>query len=382
LIGLSDKERQKSYAAATVPTANNLILPIPASPASPPFISRRPVENSGNGGPPRLVGPPGSREDHLDEEVAQNSELTKVNTVDYQKLYNEHQKLRFELERVRKEHEGCGERYLSSQTNFQESEKDNEVLTETLREVRRQYTAEKGQWAQSTNSQNTSKQQIRELKDQVKDLKNQLETAESNRNVYYNFYSQEMSKTEDLNRQITELLDKNHIAIKAFTDVQAEYERAKEDYRELHQLHTEAILKVARLTDNAGTMLDDKSFERKWRNLQSSISYWASVFFVGPEKKLWGLLKHPEAQAPCDNELLKLSNDCQDMCLKSEDGTGRALIAEAYLWSYLEENVFDARTDTYSKGMLWAHNARADLCRMEKFLRPGKSSTCMLSLTH
>jgi hypothetical protein len=50
-------------------------------------------------------------------------------------------------------------------------------------------------------------------------------------------------------------------------------------------------------------------------------------------------------------------------------------MAEACLWLYIEENVFDGNPSSFAKGLFWAHNLRPELCRIEKFLRPGKKAT-------
>jgi hypothetical protein len=140
----------------------------------------------------------------------------------------------------------------------------------------------------------------------------------------------------------------------------------------LDHSHNENIQKLGKLQESVGTVLDDESLADRWKILRDKIQSWALTYYVGPEKNMWAVIRHPEAYARPDNELLKLSDDCQDLMLKSEDGKGRALIAEAFFWAYLEEKVFDAKPDSYSKGFLWAHNARLDLCRLEKFLRPGE----------
>lgn len=349
-------ERKKTHDDATQVTMASSQHPPPSA-----VISRRLVEPGADGGASH-----GQREERLEGDV-----MT-VNVEDYKGLCNEHRQMQVDLDRIRREHAGCIDQLQKKHTDYTEAENDNLVLTLKLAEVKKKHEEEIAQLTQGTQSSSKLKSHNSELKNQLKELQGQLQSTESERNINYNFYAQEMTKTEVLKGQITELKTNYHIALSSFTHLESEHEKEKEAYQRLNQAYNENLQKLGKLQDSAGTILDDESLTKRWIGLRDKIQSWALTYYVGPEKNLWAVMRHTEAYARPNNELLKLSGDCQDLMLKSDDGKGRALIAEAFLWSYLEEMVFDAKPDSFSKGFLWAHNARPDLCRLERFLRPGE----------
>ncbi|PVH82253.1 hypothetical protein DL98DRAFT_653313 [Cadophora sp. DSE1049] len=171
----------------------------------------------------------------------------------------------------------------------------------------------------------------------------------------------------------------------SYQDLQADYKDASgrlhqrstelagitQQYEELKTTYSSASDELKRLKMESHSTLDDCFFIRNFRDLQGDIRQWADRYFWGPEKKMFKL-HYPHEQARVMTDLLVISDDVKDLLMSADSGKGRSLVCEAYLWKFIEEQIFDGRSATFSKGMYWAHNIRSELCRLEKFLRPGR----------
>jgi DNA repair exonuclease SbcCD ATPase subunit len=177
-----------------------------------------------------------------------------------------------------------------------------------------------------------------------------------------------------------------HSYKKAFRDIQQELnqtletiqarnqqlQQTEEDYENLQQNFSKASVELIQLKLESRPNSDDAFFRSRFLALQSDIGQWSRKYFWG-EKRKKNILRRAEDVPHICNKLEDLSVDCRDYLLYSEDGSTRPFIAEAYLWKFIEDRIFDSSPPrgSCSEGMFWAQKIRPEVARVERVLRPG-----------
>jgi DNA repair exonuclease SbcCD ATPase subunit len=269
------------------------------------------------------------------------------------------ERLRSEAEQLRQERDTAKANYESLNTNYKELTQDLETKTLEIRQVRNAFEVEKIEWQRRVKIEGELKNEIEDLKTQLHNQKTQLQSVKKERD-----------KLRPLEASFRELESNFKTTFDELDQRNTQLSNVEQLYDEIKIKHAAASDELNRMKLESQSMLDDAFFIRKWNDLQSDIKQWAEKYFWVEQKRTW-TAQFPHSHPNINVDLLKLSDDCKDLlCL--EGGSGRSIVAEAYLWRLIEEETLDGNPETYSKGFLWAHTLRSEFCRMEEFLRPGK----------
>jgi archaellum component FlaC len=150
-------------------------------------------------------------------------------------------------------------------------------------------------------------------------------------------------------------------------DLQNQIDQSEARYEDLQTKYKNASAEMNRLKGDSRSLKDDPHFQRGWQRLHGAIERWANEHFRGRLESDWSP-SNPHEPPHIDWTLFELSDDCEEL-LRHEGA--RTWLIQAFVWRYLEKQVFDSIPVGYSKGLTWAQPVRSELCRMEKFLRPG-----------
>jgi hypothetical protein len=210
-------------------------------------------------------------------------------------------------------------------------------------------------------------------------IKTQSEETEAQRNLVYDWQFKFGTIANDLKdakpyKKKYEDLDEEHRRLCGqFEQCNKDLQEVRGRYTDEQVGHSLAIEELNRIKSESGSNLDDMTLTRKYQALRSDISSWSEKYFWGEK------LKRGVLQSACEDfmphaELEELSEDCHTLLSGSEDGSMRPFVAEAYLWKFIDEEIFgsDLSSSTFSKGLWWAHTLRPEVCRVEHFLRPGE----------
>jgi len=153
--------------------------------------------------------------------------------------------------------------------------------------------------------------------------------------------------------------------VKELTDTITEW---KESYDSIQEQFQRAGDELNQVKSELRTVRDDEFFRERWHRLQADVEQWAEDHFGG-KLKSQPLPNEPAKEPSLPADLAALCRDCRDIL--NEDST-RHWIVQAFVWSFIEENIFDSRPDSHLRGIVWApKRVRTEFCRLEEFLRPG-----------
>ncbi|KAK0100416.1 hypothetical protein ONS96_007693 [Cadophora gregata f. sp. sojae] len=228
-----------------------------------------------------------------------------------------------------------------------------EENTKAARQEQTNFDEERTKWTQS-------KHVVAELEDQLNKQKTLVQLVKADRDKLRSFETS-YKELQAVYKDTSDCLG----------ECRTELTGVKQQYEDLKITYSSASDELKRMKMDSHSTLDDSFFIRNFRDLQGEIKRWADRYFWGPEKKMFKL-HYPHEQARVMTDVLVLFDDVKDLLMGADSGKGRSLVCEAYLWKFIEEMIFDGRSTSFSKGMYWAHNMRTELCRLEKFLRPGR----------
>jgi predicted nucleic acid-binding Zn-ribbon protein len=269
--------------------------------------------------------------------------------------------LQRDIEMLRQERVTAKMEYETLNTTYKELTGDLEKKTIEMRQARTASENERMKWQHRAETEENLKREIGDLKAQLQDQRNHLQSARRERDRLRPFEASFRELESNIKLTIEELDQRNE-----------QLSKVQQLYDEINGKYATASNELNRMKNESRSTLDDAFFITKWLDLQASIKQWAIQYFWVQRNK-W-IFQVPQDHPNIDVELLKLSDDCSDGLLCLEGGSGRAIIAEAYLWRFIEEEIFDGKPASYSKGFIWADRLRPELCRMEEFLRPGELS--------
>ncbi|KAG4440707.1 hypothetical protein IFR05_003801 [Cadophora sp. M221] len=272
---------------------------------------------------------------------------------DWDKLHNDNAKLQVDFNHLQIENDTLAQQYRQLVGDMEKKAKD-------IRQARKTLDDEKERSRLHNDLVSGLNGQLSSLQEKVKQqevvilfVKKERDGLKQSVASYDKLKIQHKATLEQLDRCEAKLLD------------------CQQNYDDMKSKHSTASDDLKRLTLESRSTLGDDFFIHNFQGLQSAIRQWADEFFRGEDKTMWKA-RHPHRHQVIHAELLELTNDAKDLLMFSETGSGRSVMCEAYLWRYIEEQIFDSNPDEHSKGMYWAHDVRSDLCRLERFLRPGK----------
>jgi len=262
------------------------------------------------------------------------------------------------IEKSYKELEGDLSRKNLEKNQLQQAYNELEsVKNREIEQTKEGFQREMAKWQRKIEVEAQLKRENGELRDQLQKVSGDVNLLKPFESGYKTLQSTIISKDQELSQRDTEL------------------ERRQALYEDLQNKYGAASDELNRLRLESRSMLDDRFFATKWSELQVDIKQWAHRYFWGMEaKKTSMLVQRPQDQRIVHEDLLRISDDCKGLIFRSEDGSGRSTVTEAYLWSFIEENILDSKPLGHCKGFFWAHSQRSELCRMEEFLRPGRST--------
>lgn len=306
--------------------------------------------------------------DGFQEELASLQPLLSKLDADVEKLRETEEKSKAEnsdlqdsVTRLQSERDSAVSEYERMREECRNLQAELEIKAKGARQAKTAFEEERTKWSQSESD-------ITNLKD---DLKKQQ--------TLVHLVKVERDKLRPFEQNYHDLrADYNDISTR-FDQCFAELGAVKQHYEDLKITSSAASDELKRFKMESRSTLDDSFFIQNFHDLQGDIRQWADRYFWGPEKKLFKL-QYPHEQAKVMTDLLVLSEDVKDLLMGADTGKGRSLVCEAFLWKIIEEQIFDGRSVTFSKGMYWAHSMRSELVRMEKFLRPGMYSPIHLFL--
>ncbi|KAH7360994.1 hypothetical protein BKA65DRAFT_494415 [Rhexocercosporidium sp. MPI-PUGE-AT-0058] len=272
---------------------------------------------------------------------------------DRDKLHNDKTKLQADITILQ-----TGNETLAKQ--YQQLENDMEKKAKDIRQAKNTLDEEKERWHR--------------YNEVVLDLKGQLEslrTKFSDQGVVLAIVKKERNSLKHLAASYDKLRDQQKTTLEDLDRCNAKLLDCQQNYDDIKVKHSIASDDLKRLTLESRSTLGDDFLIHNFQGLQGAIRQWANEYFRGEEKKMWKTHR-PHEHPVIHTQLLELTSDAKDLLMFSETGSGRSVMCEAYLWRYIEEQIFDSKPAEYSKGMFWAHDVRSDLCRLERFLRPGK----------
>jgi predicted nucleic acid-binding Zn-ribbon protein len=260
---------------------------------------------------------------------------------------------------LRQEKDGIKAMYDKLNTNLEELTRDLDNKTLEMRKARKASEDKEAEWECLANAEKALQQDIEELRSNLQDQKTKLQSVKRERDRLKPFEKNFHDLESNFDITFAELEQRNTQLLEA-----------QKQYKDIQTKHAAASDELNRMKNESRSMLDDAYFTTKWIDLQADVKQWAeSYFWVERENK--SMIQFPHKYPNINTDLLMLSNDCNDL-LTSEGGSGRPIVAEAYLWRYIEDEVLDGNPASHSKGFLWAHTLRSEFCRMEEFLRPGE----------
>lgn len=272
---------------------------------------------------------------------------------DRDKLHNDNAQLQVDFNHLQIENERLAKQYRQLEGDMEKKAKD-------IRQARKTLDDEKEKWRRHNEVVSDLSGQLDSLQEKVNEQEVVISLVKKERNglkpivaSYDKLEIQHKATLVQLDRCKAELLD------------------CQQNYDDMKSKHSTASDDLKRLMLESRSTLGDDFFIRNFQGLQGAIRQWANEFFRGEEKKMWRA-QYPHKHQVIHAELLELTADAKDLLMFSETGSGRSVMCEAYVWRYIEEQIFDSNPAEHSKGMYWAHNVRSDLCRLERFLRPGK----------
>lgn len=212
----------------------------------------------------------------------------------------------------------------------------------------------------------------RQLRAHCKELEAQLQQANGDLQALAEIRGQNYDMEQRLQQQANMLEAKDKEMAWAHTHIKSQEESlktAQTDNTDLREKFYQVSEELTNLRLSSRSLLDDEFFIEKWKTLHSTISSWSYEYFGGKLKRSW--TQNPQDEPHVDILLLQMSGEGEiDALLRSEQT--RPLVAQAYIWSFLQHCVFDSFAPVYSKGMHWALSSRADLIRLEKRIRPSE----------
>lgn len=269
-----------------------------------------------------------------------------------------------EVSRLRNDNKTAGVQLANVNSEYFKLQKDLEEKVQHARQAKKIFDEERKGW--NKHDEATTK-----LQSQVRDLQARLQSDSMEHQVMLQLVKVERDKLKPFETKYNDLVPRYNEKFGQLDQRSAELLDLKQQHDEMLLTYRTAGDELHRLKLESSSTLGDDFFIRSFRDLQGAIKQLANSHFRGGDKKKWQS-QLPKDQQAVHNDLLLLSHDAKELLFYTDAGIGRSSICEAYIWKFIEEQVFDGKPTDFSKGMYWAHDVRADLCRLEKFLRPGK----------
>jgi hypothetical protein len=211
---------------------------------------------------------------------------------------------------------------------------------------------------------------------QLADARKQLEAARQERQsaeasetrlkTELHELKQQLRSSNDERRRAQETVNDREGLIAKLKDSLSKSEKAE---KEISQKYSNASTELMRLRESTAPCPDD-FFVDKWESLRGKIEEWADSYFTDPSSEP-GRRDRGSDELEARGHFADLTEDFEDFF---KDPQARMWLVQAFVWKFIEMDIFDRFPSGLSDGMYWApSSARPAMQRLENFLRPGTS---------